>query len=126
MSNKKFSITGRLSSFRHAFSGVRWLLLHEHNARVHVFAIVFVCIAGYLLTITAVEWMLIVLCIGMVVSAELFNTVAERISDFICPEKHPSIKIIKDLAAAGVLVTAITAFVIGSIIFIPRIYELLK
>ncbi len=126
MRKGKFSVPDRLKSFNYAFNGIRWLLIHEHNSRIHLFAVAAVCLAGYFLKINTVEWLLIALCSGMVISAELFNTVAEQIADFISPGKHQQIKIIKDLAAAGVLVTAITAFIVGSVIFIPKIWELIN
>ena len=61
------------------------------------------------------------LAIGLVITSEIINSAIENISDFISPEKHDLIKKIKDLSAAGVLISAITAFVIGLIIFIPKL-----
>jgi diacylglycerol kinase len=61
------------------------------------------------------------LAIGMVWAAEIFNTSIERIMDYLSKEKQPAIKIIKDLAAAAVLVTALTALLVGAFVFIPKI-----
>lgn len=126
MRKGKFSVPDRLKSFKYAFNGIRWLLIHEHNARLHLFAVVLVCLAGYFFKISTIEWLLILICIGMVIAAELFNTVAEQIADFVSTGKHQKIKIIKDLAAAGVLVTAITAFIAGAVIFIPKFCALIN
>ena len=52
--------------------------------------------------------------------AELFNSAIEKAMDFISTEKHPQIKLVKDLAAAAVLITALAAVIVGGIIFIPK------
>lgn len=58
--------------------------------------------------------------------AELFNSAVEQIIDYIKPEMHPKAKIIKDVAAGAVLVTAIIALIIGVIIFLPKIIYLIS
>jgi len=65
------------------------------------------------------KWLFIVIAIGLVWVAELFNTAIEKLCDMVCPEQHPQIKFIKDVSAAAVLVTAIIAMITGCIIFIP-------
>ncbi len=67
------------------------------------------------------EWMALVIVIAMVWTAELFNTVIEKIMDFLTTERHPQIKAIKDMAAAAVMVTALAAVIVGLIIFIPKL-----
>jgi diacylglycerol kinase len=117
----KFSVRQRLKSFRFAFAGLFTFLFTEHNARIHLVAAVAVTIAGVLFNINVSEWLAIVIVTAMVWAAELFNTVVEKIMDHITPEYHPQVKIIKDLSAAAVLVTAIAALIAGLIIFIPKI-----
>ena len=58
----------------------------------------------------------------MVWTAEIFNTAIEKTMDFISREKHPQIKLVKDLAAAAVLITAVSAIIVGAIIFIPKLF----
>jgi diacylglycerol kinase len=77
------------------------------------------------LRISRVEWMALVIAFGLVWMAEIFNTCLEKVMDFLTGELHPQVKIIKDLAAAAVLTTAFVAFVVGLLIFIPRILDLL-
>jgi diacylglycerol kinase len=67
------------------------------------------------------EWLTVIIVTAMVWAAEIFNTVVEKIMDHITPEQHPGVKVIKDLSAAAVLVTAIAALIAGLIIFIPKI-----
>lgn len=123
MKNQKFSIIQRVRSFVDAFNGLKILIREEHNARIHFAAGVLVLIAGAVLKISALEWITIVLAIGLVITAEIINSSIENIADFISSEKHDKIKKVKDLAAAGVLISAATALIIGLIIFVPKILE---
>jgi diacylglycerol kinase (ATP) len=121
MNPQKFSITKRLKSFKYAFEGFRYLLAKEHNSRVHLFFTVLVVILGFVLTISLLEWIAILFAIALVIITEILNTAIEKLADFISPEKHIKIKIIKDLAAAAVFTSAIISVVIGLIIFIPKL-----
>jgi diacylglycerol kinase (ATP) len=120
MEEDRFSFRRRLACFRYAFRGVA-LLRYERNARVH--AVIGVCtlIAGFLLNISPLEWIVIILVIGTVLAAETFNTSIEKLSDVVSPEYSESIRHIKDLSAGAVLLTAISAAIIGLIIFLPKI-----
>lgn len=125
MTNEKFSLRARANSFGYAFRGIRNLLRYEHNAIIHLVATVAVMIAGLLLKLQSWEWVVIVMAAGFVWVTEILNTCIERIMDFISTEHHPNIGIIKDLAAAAVLIAALTAVVAGAIVFIPKIIALL-
>ncbi|WP_167614184.1 diacylglycerol kinase [Maribellus sediminis] len=124
--NLQFSIRKIFKSFRFAFSGLRILLKEEPNARIHVIACVFAVAAGVALKISTFEWIAIIFACGLVITAEIINTSIENIADFVSSEKHHQIKKVKDLAAASVLVAAIAAFVIGVIIFLPKVFILLR
>ena len=125
MAKKKFSIKKRMHSFKYAFNGLQILLNSEHNSWIHLFASVCVLVAGFVFKISVGEWIAVIFCIGMVFALELVNTAIENIADFVSKEYHQSIKKIKDLAAAAVLVGAIAAAIIGLIIFLPKILELI-
>lgn len=116
------NIRKALHSFRYAGSGVFRLFRYENNARIHLLACILVIIAGFWFEISPTEWCLIVISIGLVWSAEAINTAIEKLADVVSPEYHPAIKDVKDLAAAGVLVLAISAACVGGVIFIPKIY----
>jgi len=124
MKPKEFSINGQLKNIGYAFNGLKILFRDEHNARIHLFAAICVVIAGFALKISGEEWMAITFATGFVFALEILNTSIEKIANFISPEKNEKIKAIKDLAAAGVLIGAITALVIGLTIFIPKILNL--
>ncbi len=124
MKQHKFSISKRIKSFKYAWNGLRILIKEEHNARIHLFAAIGVFIAGLFFSLSLNEWMAIILSIGLVFSLEIINSSIENIADFISPEKHEMIKKIKDLSASGVFASALTALIIGAIIFVPKILNI--
>ncbi|MFV0531153.1 MAG: diacylglycerol kinase family protein [Flavobacteriales bacterium] len=120
MKPQKFSIKSRLNSFKFAFNGLKIFVKEEHNSWIHLFATFCVIIAGFIFKISAFEWIAIVFAIGLVITLEIINSSIENIADFISPGRNDHIKKIKDLSAAGTLISAITAFIIGLIVFIPK------
>ena len=123
MSGKKtFSTKDRLKSFVYAWDGIKTMYQTEHNLYIHTALTVIAFILAWVLSIPAIEWMALTIVMGMVWVAEIFNTVIEKIMDFIITEKHPLVKKIKDMAAAAVLITALTAVIVGGLIFIPKIF----
>jgi diacylglycerol kinase (ATP) len=118
---QKFSWRARLKSFVYAFEGLIWFFRREHNARIHGFALIIVLVLAAILKISKFELLALLLTIALVVVAELINTSIEKIMDHLSPARHPDVKVIKDMAAAAVLVAAIVAAIVGSIIFIPKI-----
>lgn len=125
MKNEKFSLKKRLRSFVYAFNGLKVLFREEHNARIHLVVAVCVIAAGSFFSISAVEWLAVTLSIGAVFSAELFNSAIEHLADYVAPEKHDKIKKVKDMAAAAVLVFALSAVIVGCLVFIPKLIEFL-
>lgn len=63
--------------------------------------------------------MILVGCFGVVIAAELFNSALERLVDLVSPQHHPLAGQVKDIAAGAVLVCAMAAALIGSILFYP-------
>jgi diacylglycerol kinase len=112
-----------LHSFKYAFKGLVIAIREEQNFRIHLMAIVAVVIAGALLRLSLTEWMIIVLTMGMVLAAELCNTAIEDIVNFISPQNNKAAGRIKDISAAAVMVTAITALLVGIYIFGNKILE---
>ena len=121
MDNKPFSIKDRLRSFRYAFKGVVALFAKEHNARIHAVAAVCAVAAGFICDISNMEWIAVVIAIGMVMAAEAFNTAIEYLADFVSPGHNEYIGKAKDVAAGAVLILAVCAVVIAMVIFIPKI-----
>ncbi|MDH5379302.1 MAG: diacylglycerol kinase family protein [Cyclobacteriaceae bacterium] len=121
MKQRKFSISKRVKSFSYAFNGFKILFKEEHNSRIHLIVAICVTIAGFVYHITGFEWIALILSIGLVFSLELINSAIENLSDFVSTEQHNSIKKVKDLAAAAVLFSVITAVIVGLVVFIPKI-----
>ncbi|MEM5775996.1 MAG: diacylglycerol kinase family protein [Anaerolineaceae bacterium] len=114
----------RRISFRFAFAGLGYALRTQKNTWVHLFFTMAAITAGWVLKISALEWAVIVVCIGLVWTAEMMNTAVEAVSDLACSELHPLAKICKDVAAGAVLVAAFTSVVTGLLIFGPPLYRL--
>jgi diacylglycerol kinase len=117
----KFNLNARLKSFRNAFSGFSVLLKYEHNSRIHLLILILVLVSGLILRISFSDWIAIILASGLVFISECFNTAVEYLSDIISPGYDERIGRAKDVAAFGVLVSAIISVIIGMIIFLPAI-----
>ena len=122
MKQQQFSLRARLNSFGFAFNGLYTFFKQEPNAMIHLIATITVCIAAVYFNVSVFEIIALIIVTGFVWVAEIFNTAIERIMDFISMEENSNIKFIKDLAACGVLISAITAMVTGAIIFIPKLF----
>ena len=110
-----------INSFKYAFEGIFTALKAEKNMKIHFIIMLLVIILGIMLKISSVEWIICIILFGFVISLELVNTAIENTVDLITQEKHPKAKIAKDVAAGAVLIAAITAAIIGLIIFVPKI-----
>lgn len=111
--------------FKYAINGLKHMFAEESNARWHLLASILVISAGIFFRITSIQWILIIICIGSVISAEAFNTAIERVCNHVSPQKNQLIGHAKDVAAGAVLILALMSFVIAAIIFIPYIYQLI-
>ncbi len=114
-----------IKSFGYAFEGLKFAFKYEQNMLAHILATVLVVLFGIIFHISIIEWLFIVLVIGLVIATELINTSIEAAIDLTCPKIHPLAKIAKDTASAAVLVFAITAIIVAIIIFVPKIIALL-
>jgi diacylglycerol kinase len=114
-----------LKSFVYAAEGIAHGFRTQRNMRVELIIALAVIVAGILFRISAVEWGLIFVCIGLVIAAELLNTVTELAVDLLTQKYHPMAKLAKDAGAGAVLVTALASVAVGIAIFGPRIWRLL-
>lgn len=110
---------GRIFSFKYAFSGLRYVVRSQRNAWIHAAITIAVLILAVLLKISLVEWGILLLAIGLVWTAEIFNTALEAVVDLASPDTHPLAKIAKDTSAAAVLFSAIISVLIGLVILLP-------
>lgn len=115
-------IKGRIKGVGYAFKGAYLLITTEASVKAQFFIGVLVTIAGIYFNITTTEWIIQTLIIGLIMSLEGLNTAVEEIADFIHPEHHKKIGLIKDIAAGAVFIFAIAAIIIGCIIYLPKIF----
>ena len=109
-------------SFRYAVQGIIAAYSHGQNIWLQSIMAVLALALAWLYHASAVEWLSILLCIGMVLSLEMVNTALEILCNKISPEKHQKIKLVKDMAAGAVLVASVISFIAGCLIFIPKIF----
>lgn len=112
----------RLIGFKFAWRGLVEVFKEERNFKVHVTITLLVIITGFCVKLSTLEWTIIFLVISHVLVAEVFNSVIERVIDYIKPDIHPLARSIKDIAAGSVLIATMFAIVIGAIILLPKIY----
>ena len=106
-------------SFKCAFAGLWYMLRTQRNARIHVTVAAAVVVMGLWLGVSETEWAILVLTIGVVLTAEALNTVAEAAVDLATMEYHPLAKVAKDVAAGAVLLMAMAAAIVGFLILGP-------
>ena len=116
---------GRIFSFKYAFSGLRYVIISQRNAWIHAAITLLVVILAVLLKLNLQDWGILLLAIGLVWTAEIFNTALEALVDLVSPQPHPLAKIVKDTSAAAVLVSTMISILIGLLILLPPLIEAL-
>ena len=110
-------------SVSYAVNGIKLGML-ERNMKIHLMAAVLVTILGFFFQVSRIEWAILLVCVGCVISMELCNTAFEEICDVIAPihnEAYQRMGKPKDVGAGAVLVSSLMALIVGSLIFIPHI-----
>ncbi len=114
-----------LESFYHAFNGLALGFRRQRNVRIHSFLGLFVFALAFYLKVDPWQWTALIVAIGFVFFAEFVNTAIEHMVDIQANYRyHLSARYAKDTAAAAVLLAAITAAIVGAIVFLPRLYSL--
>lgn len=112
---------GRLFSFKYAFAGLKYVLITQQNAWIHTTITAAVIILAAFSELTFQDWGILLLAIGLVWTAEIFNTALEALVNLVSPQPHPLAKVAKDVSAAAVLISAIISIGIGLIILLPHL-----
>ena len=115
-----------LISVRHALNGLLHGFRTQKHLRVHFAIAVAALMLAVALEVSRLKLILLIFAVSLVIVAELFNTVVETVVDMLTSTYHPQAKVAKDLAAAGVLTTAVTAGVVTILIFFPEVEALLQ
>ncbi len=119
-----FSPRKRVRSFGYAFRGIFYMIRTQHNFWIQMTIGILTLALGFLFKISPLEWGQVLLCMGMVLAAETFNSAVEALTDALHPEHDPRIGRVKDLAAGAVLIAALAAAGVGIVIFLPKIIAL--
>ena len=115
----------RIQSFGYAFRGIYEVFSTEANMKIHIAITILVIFCGFMFSISLTEWIFCLLCIGLVVGAEMMNTAIENVVDLASPEQHPLAGKAKDIAAGAVLICAMISVLIGLLIFVPKGWNLI-
>ena len=113
---------GRISSIRYACNGIKRFVMQEPNAKIHLVATTILSGAIIYFNIKGIELMALIIVTGFVWVAEAFNTVIETIMDFISPQYHSRVGLIKDISAGAVLLAVFTALLTAAIVFFPKLF----
>jgi diacylglycerol kinase len=116
----------RLRSFRCAFAGWWFVIRTQRNAWIHAVASALVVMLAFWLRLSARDWAVIVLAIGMVWTSEFLNTALEAVVDLASPQAHHLAKVGKDVGAAAVLIAAVSSALIGFLIMGPPLWQRLR
>jgi len=109
-----------------AFQGMLQFFSKQRNAKIQTVMGIMAIGLGFIVSISPYQWLLVLFCIGLVISLEMINSAVEILCDMVTTDFHPKIKIIKDVAAGAVLVASIASLVIGLFIFIPALTNFLN
>ncbi|GAF22951.1 MULTISPECIES: diacylglycerol kinase family protein [Shouchella] len=112
-------------SFNYAISGLGYVIRHEQNMQIHLASTMAICGLAWFFSVSATEWVLLLLVMGGVLTAETLNTAIERTVDLVTEDFHPLAKRAKDIGAASVFIFCIIAIIIGAIIFVPYFINIL-
>ena len=110
----------------YAIEGVKYFFSRNRNAKFQVVMGITAIVLGITVSLPSFQWLLVLFCIGLVISLEMINSAIEKYCDLVTTDFHPRIKMIKDVAAGAVLVASLMSLVIGLIIFIPALVEFLN
>lgn len=112
-------------SFKHAFDGLLVAFREQPNLKIHLGVTGLVILLGLWLSVSSIEWMILIFTISLVLIAEMMNTTVEAVTDLLTEKWHLKARIAKDVGAGMVLLSAFFAGVIGLMIFVPKIFQIL-
>lgn len=122
MPKKDSFLVNRLKSIGYAFKGAYHLIKNEASIQAQFVIATIMTIAGFYFELSTTEWIIQILVIAFIITIEAVNSAIEEILDFIHPEFHKKIGLIKDISAGAVFIFAIASIIIGLIIYLPKIF----
>lgn len=122
MPKKESIFINRIKSIGFAFKGAVLLITNELSIKIQLVIAIVMTFAGFYLDISKTEWLVQILTIALIMGLEGVNTAIEEIANFVHPEYHKKIGYIKDVAAGAVFIAAVSAIILGCIIYIPKLF----
>ena len=123
---KKWKNNSFYDALKNSLNGIKNVYKNERNITIQSIFAVIVIILGIFLRISLLEFGIIILVIFIVFISEFFNTAIENMVDMIVQGYNENAKIVKDISAAGVTLSAIMSVIVGIIIFLPKIINIIK
>lgn len=123
---KQLGIIRFMKSFNYSFQGLIYAIKQEQSFLVMMICLILTLGFGIFLNISILEWFFILISIGLVLGTELLNTAIEATIDLVAPSFHPLAKIAKDTASASVFIYSFIAFIIGCLVFIPKVINFIE
>ncbi len=114
-------ISGRFMGAVYALRGAFHLLKTEDAIQFQTLIAMVFMAAGFYFEISSIEWMIQLLAIGLVMATEAMNTAVEKVADFIHPDNHKDIGLIKDVSAGAVFIAAVFSLAAAAFIYLPKI-----
>lgn len=124
MTQKDRGIKRIINSFGYSFNGLIDTYRTEQSVWIYIPVALIVILMGFLFKISTYEWIAVILILGIILSLELINTALEAVVDLVTKKYEPLAKKAKDTVSAAVLIFAITAVIVGLIIFLPKFIAL--
>ncbi|AEY65851.1 diacylglycerol kinase family protein [Clostridium sp. BNL1100] len=110
-----------IESFNNAFQGIWYTIVNERNMKIHLITGTIVILLSLWVRVSKIELTILCLTVSMVICFELINTAVEVVVNIIVDVYHPKAKIIKDVSAGAVFVSAIFSIIIGLLILWDKI-----
>lgn len=115
-----------LRGVRHALAGLGHAVRRERNFQIELVLGLAAVLMAWWLEISRIEWLAVVICCGLVLSAELFNTAIERLADTAGPGRSEPVRVVKDVAAGAVLLASVVSLVVGAVVFLPYLVAIAR
>ena len=124
MKLKKRGLRRCLNSFKYSVQGLTYAYKYEQSMFIHAMFTLVAFLLNIFLKVSSTEWLITLLCLGVVLSIELINTAIEAVVDLVTLEIHPLAKIAKDCGSAATFVVTMLGIVICIIIYFPYFLKL--
>jgi diacylglycerol kinase len=111
--------------FADAFRGIRLGMREQSSFRVHHASAFAVLLAAWFFQLAAWQWTALLICITLVMTAEMFNSALERLAQAVDPGFNPHVGAALEIASAAVLLSAIGASTVAAVVFLPELLSLM-